>query len=153
MKYDIVDITSDNMYQVYDLKLGAMEHKEIIYVGYKSDRDALINSVLASYKTLCKAVTYEGKVCAVYGVANIDDELGIVCPWTLRDESFKPTIEWWKRSKREVLPQMIKAANGKIMKNWCYHKNYKTIKWLKWMGFEFKTKERLMLEFKYMGGQ
>lgn len=152
MKYSIVDITAENYQELIQMKLSRIEELELKLMNYDSASDGIASSILYSARTLCKAV-YEGdKPVAVYGLAPSFQEEDDTYPWMLKSKDFEPSLEFWKRSKREVLPELLRKANGRHMRNWVHEDNRKSIHWLKFMGFTFKNDcGGKMLEFKYTG--
>lgn len=81
----------------------------------------------------------QGKVHAIFGVNPIKDHDKVGIIWMLATESFDEHFMAFAAACRVVVDEMIKGY--KYVFNFVYVENRKSIKWLKWLGFDVRAAE------------
>lgn len=84
------------------------------------------------YRALCK---HTGDLKFIMGLCPQEDS-NIGVPWFLTSEDFKPDIDFI-RGSREVISKDMYVEGIKVLCNYIHKDNTKSIKWLKWLGFQF----------------
>lgn len=81
----------------------------------------------------------EGKVHAIFGVNPVEglDKVGVI--WMLATKTFDEHFMVFAAACKVVVEHMIK--NYEYLFNYVYVENRKSIKWLKWLGFDIKPAE------------
>ncbi len=81
-----------------------------------------------------RAVLLDGKVVFMYGVGDDGDGVGI--PWMLASPLLTKVRKQFLRESKEALEEMFQGYH--TLRNVAWSKNTEHIRWLKWLGFEFK---------------
>ena len=144
------------MKEVYDLKniivekgditdaerpfaLREVERKEIKDLTGKEEKEGVYEAIKLStqegnhfYRGLCK---HTGDLKFIIGVCRVEGtKMGV--PWFLTSETFKPDIDFIRGSRGVVHTDMY-LEDINVLCNYIHVGNTKSIKWLKWLGFQF----------------
>lgn len=141
--YAVRDATMDDIEALY-LRLRKADYDEV-FAGCGRVYKALRLSYLGSM--LCKAVECDDGLVCVYGVSMIDPTKQIGCPWMLGTKLLDGKH---RRAPlligKECLRSMADLFPGGLM-NYVDARNHKSIRWLKWLGFQFDA----AVNYGYMG--
>ena len=105
---------------------------EIWHLARVTPKDAL----MLGYKT-CKfnrSVLLDGRVVFIYGVGDGGDGVGV--PWMLASPLLTEVRKQFLRESKQALEEMFQGYRE--LRNVAWSKNREHIRWLKWLGFEFK---------------
>lgn len=108
------------------------DRDEIWHLARRTPEEALRSAYLSC--EFNRTVLLEGRVVCIFGVGGKKGEVGI--PWMLASplltkvrKPFLRESRWWLERMSEGYP---------FMYNMAWTKNIEHIRWLKWLGFEFK---------------
>ena len=109
------------------------EVEEIIAAGSRSPLEALQNSMdISQFHTL---ITADGVPLVILGLVVTSGLTKLGCPWMLgTQEAGKHKREFLTRSK-PVIDEMLDICPRLV--NYVHVKNKLSIRWLRWLGFEF----------------
>lgn len=81
----------------------------------------------------------EGKVHAIFGVNPVEDRDGVGVIWMLATKTFDDHFMAFAAACKVVVEVMIK--DYEYVFNYVYVENKKSIRWLKWLGFDVRPSE------------
>jgi len=84
-----------------------------------------------------RAVLLDGRVVFLYGVCDAGEGVGI--PWMLASQLLTKVRKQFLRESKEALEEMFDGYH--TLRNVAWSKNREHIRWLRWLGFEFKPAE------------
>jgi hypothetical protein len=120
----------DNLRPIDELEVSYVWGKDF----YASARYSIKASALA-----WSVRDSEGKLLMIFGVAPVSGEVSVGAPWMLATVHFEGYSKALLRESRHYVNLMNSAYPFLI--NMALEKNHKTIRWLKWCGFEFPDKK------------
>lgn len=131
-KYELREATVQDAYNLAPL-LRQVDIDEIDAVTGGEPLEALLESIEHSH--VCRVGLVDGEYACIYGVRRqslLSDD-GLI--WMLgTDILSKHWVRFLKENTEEIKDI---TANTKFVENWCDIRNKITIRWLKWLGFEF----------------
>lgn len=133
---DLRDASKELVQKVLDMKLRPIDILECRMVGVYDIRESLAYGMYKSEPHFCMIGlnTETNMPEFVWGVAPTEDPT-VGTPWLLATSDFKITTDWLKRCKRDIFPRMNDTFP--ILRNFIHKDNHESIRWLKWLGFEF----------------
>lgn len=134
--------TSDKLDQVLGLEVCQREVDELKALGFEDTKETLRVSLESSHYAWY--ATYEdGKVCGAGGVTLDPTEEGMGLIWLLVDElSFKKYMFSYNSWTQDLLKICFEDLGLYCIHNYVSLNNKASVKWLKYMGFEFMLKYR-----------
>ncbi|MDE3021849.1 MAG: hypothetical protein KGI54_08320 [Pseudomonadota bacterium] len=106
---------------------------EVALLGY-NPRQALELSYLLSKK--CWTYIEDGKVLCIVGITKAPDDNNTGIPWMLATEEAFSNKARFLRANSPMLEELSQGYSG--LWNIVHKGNRKAIRWLEWLGFEFK---------------
>lgn len=110
---------------------------EIWHLARSTPGDALRAGFLGG--DTCQTVLLNGKVVAMFGIGGTKGEVGI--PWMLASDLLKEIRKPFVRECKGYLEEMSK--DYPYLYNIAWTKNTEHIRWLKWLGFDFKVPKQM----------
>lgn len=118
------------MREVDQLEVKEMVGEDLVESYQKSIKFALSGDNIM-YRCLCKNT---GNLLFVMGLCKEEGtKLGI--PWMLTSEDFKPNVDFIRQSRSFV--DSLFSEDITVLSNYIRVDNTQSIKWLKWLGFQF----------------
>jgi len=134
-EYLIVEAQPEHVAELID-NLRPVDHDEILAMGIPADQAE--KTVWHTYRmsTVAWAGLADGRVVAVFGVTPLSYLLGHGSPWMLGTTLLDAHTVRFARESRPVVERMQRAYPR--LTNYIDYRNKKTIRWLKWLGFDIK---------------
>ena len=130
-----VEVRLTNLKDVSDLS-GTMRQEdkdEIWHLARKTPEEALMAAYLGC--EFNRTVLLDGRVACIFGVGGKKGEVGI--PWMLASDLLVKIRKPFLRESKEWLERM--SEGYPYLYNMAWEKNTEHIRWLKWLGFDFKV--------------
>jgi ribosomal protein S18 acetylase RimI-like enzyme len=122
----------EDVYDVLFMELRESDIKELKDSTGNSPREALAN-IINSADVLKVFVDEYDRILAVYGVKEIETNIGTIFFLATEEFTEEHPIEFLRMSKVAV-EELLKSFE--VLFNYVSSENKKSIKWLKWLGFE-----------------
>lgn len=136
-KYDIVPAT-----EAHAVELAPAMRKEDADEIWASSRrrplDALLYSLEVSRDTT-QAGLADGRCVCLWGVAPASLLTDVGRPWLLASKEFERHASRFLRRNREYINEIRRQYP--VLENWVDHRNVKSIRWLRWLGFDILPAE------------
>lgn len=130
MTFEIRETTPEDIRIVAD-NMRTLDEVEVLLLTKKPPYEALCESVSGSIASYCGY--FDGIPGGIFGISKMNDEVGI--PWMLgTDRMTQHSREWMS-----MAPMIVDLMHDQfpVLTNVVYEKNYKSIRWLHRLGFEF----------------
>jgi len=117
--------------------MRTIDVEEIKLAGNHSPLECLTDGV--NHSTYCRVIEINGRPAAILGLVptNILGRTGII--WLLGTDDIELHAKAFCELCRQELAAMMKRAER--VENFVWAENKVSIRWLKWLGFEFEDKE------------
>ncbi len=117
--------------------MRAIDAEEIRLAGNHDPWECLTDGV--NHSTYCRTIEIDGRPAAILGLVptNILGRSGIV--WLLGTDAIERHAKAFCHLCRQELAEMMSRADR--LENFVWVENKISIRWLKWLGFEFEDKE------------
>lgn len=114
-----------------------LDAEEIRLAGNHEPLECLADGV--NHSTYCRVIEIDGRPAAILGLVptNVLGRSGIV--WLLGTDDIEHHAKIFCALCRKELDAMMERADR--VENFVWRENKVSIRWLKWLGFEFKERE------------
>ncbi len=117
--------------------MRAVDAEEIRLAGNHDPLECLTKG--ASHSVYCRVIEINGRPAAILGLVPLDNVNGRGICWLLGTDDIERHAKAFCELCRQELAAMMKRAER--VENFVWAENRVSIRWLKWLGFEFEHQE------------